>query len=119
MPHELFQITEIKAAKVVELSLPESLDSGEFDRLNTALLEELALEPDGRWILDWSRLSYMGSSALGLMVNIRQRVKQAGGVLILCGMSPRLLQIFQTCCMERLFTIKPARADALRAVERR
>ncbi|MDB5174435.1 MAG: rsbV [Phycisphaerales bacterium] len=116
MPHDLFQVSEIDDATVVELSLPQTLDSGEFDRLNEALLSLLGGRPDGRWVLDLSRLSYMGSSALGLMVNLRQRVKQDGGKLVLCGISARLMQIFQACCMERLFTIKPTRVDALRAV---
>jgi anti-anti-sigma factor len=103
---------------VVELHLPEHLDSGEFDRLNEAMLKVFAEQPDAAWVLDLSRLSYMGSSVLGLMVNVRQRVKEADGRLALCGMSPRLHQIFRTCCLERLFVIKPDRAGAVRAVAR-
>ncbi|HWE94271.1 MAG TPA: STAS domain-containing protein [Tepidisphaeraceae bacterium] len=116
MSHDLFQVSEIGDATVVELSLPQALDSEEFDRLNEALLSLLGERPEGRWVLDLSRLSYMGSSALGLMVNLRQRVKQGGGKLVLCGISTRLMQIFQTCCLERLFTIKPTRVEALRAI---
>jgi anti-anti-sigma factor len=58
----------------------------------------------------------MGSSALGLMVNIRQCILQAGGDLVLCGLSPQLLRIFRTCCMERLFRISKTQADALKVV---
>ena len=116
MAEAFFQVSKIQAVNVVELALPQSLDSEEFDRLNEQMLALFDGQPAGRWVLDLSRLSYMGSSALGLMVNIRQRIKQAGGRLVLCGLSPRLLHIFQTCCMERLFTIKPTRADALRVI---
>src|SRR5689334_12161380 len=113
MAVNFFQVLEEQAVSIVELALPEQLDSGEFDRLNEALLEVFARRPDGQWVLDLSNLSYMGSSALGLMVNLRQRIKEGGGKLALCGMSPRLLRIFQTCCLERLFIIKSARADAV------
>jgi anti-sigma B factor antagonist len=116
MPTDQFQVLSIDAARVVELSLPISLDSGEFDRINEALLGLVNGEPTAGWVFDLSKLSYMGSASLGLLVNLRQRVKQGGGKLVLCGLSPRLLQIFRTCCMERLFTIKATRADALRAV---
>src|SRR5665213_3394164 len=114
MPTELFQIVVVEDAKVVELSLPASLDSGEFDRINEALLEHVTREPHAQWVLDLSNLSYMGSAALGLLVNVRQQVKAGDGKLVLCGLSPRLQQIFRTCCMERLFVIKATRSDALR-----
>ena len=53
-----------------------------------------------------------------LMVNLRQRVKDAGGKLALCNMSSRLLRVFQTCSLERLFIIKSDREEAVKAVER-
>ena len=116
MSPDTIQVTEEGSVTLVALMLPPSLDSEEFGQLNDSLLAVIADHPSGRYVLDLSNLSYLGSSALGLMVNVRQRIKDAGGRLILCGLSPRLLQIFQTCCMERLFTIKPTRLEALRAM---
>jgi anti-sigma B factor antagonist len=116
MPHELFHVIALDKVTVVELTLPPTLDSDEFDQLNDSLLKPIGDRPDGRWVLDLSQLSYLGSAALGLMVNLRQQVKTAGGMLVLCGMSSRLAGIFRTCCLERLFTIKGNRDDALRAV---
>lgn len=116
MADEYFQVTQVSGVQVVALKLPESTDSNEFDRINEQLPEVFASGPHGRWVVDLSGLHYMGSSALGLMVNIRQRVIQSGGDLVLCGLSPQLLRIFRTCCMERLFRISKTQADALRAV---
>jgi anti-anti-sigma factor len=118
MAENLFRVSKDGAVNIVELVLPQQLDSEEFDRLNESLLEVLTPHPEANWVLDLSGLSYMGSAALGLMVNIRQRIKQAGGKLALCGMSPRLLRIFETCCLEKLFTIKATRADAVKTVGR-
>jgi len=109
-----FKIISVESARVVELALPLSLDSGEFDAINENLLGEINREASGWWVLDLSQLSYMGSAALGLLVNIRQQIKRGEGKLVLCGLSPRLLQIFRTCCLVRLFTIKSNRPDALR-----
>jgi anti-anti-sigma factor len=58
----------------------------------------------------------MGSAMLGLMVNIRQRIKSGGGQLTLCNVSPRLLAIIRACSMERLFRIARSRADAIKAL---
>jgi anti-anti-sigma factor len=111
----LYQLSKAGTVNVVDLTLPHTLDIQEFDRLNEAILSLVHGEPEGQWVLDLSRLSYMGSAALGLMVNLRQQIKQSGGRLVLCGLSPQLLQIFKTCCMERLFKIVKTREDAVAA----
>ena len=104
--------------RVVELHLPESLDSNEFDALNAALLEEMASLGAGRCVLDLTGVAYMGSSMLGLMVNARQRCKAGGGRLVLCGMSEWLVQTFRTSSLERLFVTAVSRDDAVKAAGR-
>lgn len=115
---EFFRIQFLQAANLIELSLPESLDVAEFDRLNESMLAALDGNATQQWVLDLSSVAYMGSTMLGLIVNLRQRIKSAGGKLILCGLSPRLLDVFRTCSMERLFTIARTRTDAMRVLDR-
>lgn len=117
MAQDLFRTTQEGSVHVLELRFPAQVDSGEFDRLNEAVLTTLATDPGGRWVMDLSALSYMGSSLLGLMVNARQRILLAGGRLALCGLSPQLMRIFMTCCLERLFVIRHTRPEAVRACQ--
>ena len=116
MADDFFQVSQVGSASVVSLTLPETTDSNEFDRLNEDILVVFADRPGGNWVLDVTGLDYMGSSALGLLVNIRQRVIQSGGQLVLCGLSPQLLRVFRTCCMERLFRISKTRAEAVKSI---
>ncbi|HSV12867.1 MAG TPA: STAS domain-containing protein [Tepidisphaeraceae bacterium] len=116
MARDLVKVTNVQSASVIDLSLPESLDSEEFDRLNESMLKAVDGKSSGKWVLDLSAVDYMGSSVLGLMINIRQHIKTGGGKLALCGLSPRLTQIFHTCCLEKLFTIAKTREEALRAL---
>ena len=115
MSANLYRLSKVGTVNVIDLTLPHALDIEEFDRLNESVLELIRAEPEGQWVLDLSQLSYMGSAALGLLVNLRQQIKQSGGRLVLCGMSPQLVHIFKTCCMERLFKIVKSRADAVAA----
>lgn len=115
MSSELFRVEPHASANIIHLRLPQSLDAVEFDRLNEALLKFFDGTTGGKWIVDLTDVAYMGSAMLGLMVNVRQRVKTAGGRLVLCAMPSSLLQIFKTCSLERLFTIVKTRADALGA----
>ena len=114
MSEDLCRVMQEGPVYILELRLPSHLDSGEFDRLNDAVLAALAAQPAGRWVVDLTSLTYAGSLLLGLMVNVRQRVLEAGGQLALCGLSARLMGIFTACCLERLFDICNTRAEAIR-----
>jgi anti-anti-sigma factor len=114
MPRDFVQVTEVQSINVIDLWLPEQLDSDEFDRLNTSLMKVLDGKINGRWLLDLSAVDYMGSSVLGMMINVRQHIKTGGGKLALAGLTPRMAQIFRTCCLEKLFSIGKAREDGIR-----
>jgi anti-anti-sigma factor len=110
---KFFRIHNHGSINVLELELPDQIDSAEFDRLNESLLGTLE-STAGTWIIDLSRVSYMGSAMLGLIINLRQQINNMRGTLVLCGLSQRLVGIFRTCCMERLFTIARTRDDAFK-----
>lgn len=110
---EFFKVSDAVAIRVVELDLPATLDVDEFDKLNESMLREFT-GSEGRWILDLSKVEYVGSAVLGMIVNIRQHVRSSAGRLVLCGMSPKLTAIFKACSMERLFVIAKTRQDAVK-----
>ena len=111
-----FRVTQQQAINILHLSLPDTLDSIDMDRLIEDIMQSLSGRASGRWVIDLTEVRYMGSSILGLMVNIRERVRQSRGRLVICGMSNDLLRVFQTCCLERLFTISQTIGDAVAAL---
>ena len=118
MTSDLFVCTPDEKYTVVELRLPDTLDSAEFDRLNETLLVTVSADPQRAWVIDLSQTSYLGSAVLGLLVNIWQRLRSAGGKMVLCGLSPALTKLFQATSLVRLFTIVRTREDAIRIAAR-
>ena len=114
-----YQISQDSSANILQFDLPPILDSMEIDGLIESVLNELNARQAQSWVVDLSHVEYMGSSMLGLFVNMRERIRQGGGILILCGMSPQLLRIFKTCCLERLFAIVKSRNEAMAQISRR
>ena len=104
--------------QILQFSLPPILDIIDVDTLIDSVLKQLEAKVGQKWVVDLSRTEYLGSSMLGLFVNMREKVRQAGGVLVLCGMSPALTRIFKACCLERLFTIVKGRSEAMAIVNR-
>ncbi|HEX4054126.1 MAG TPA: STAS domain-containing protein [Tepidisphaeraceae bacterium] len=118
MSSQRFQISQEQAVNVLQFFLPPSLDTLEIDSVIESVLQNIGTVGHGPWVVDLSQVQYMGSSMLGLFVNIRERIRQGGGTLVLCAMSPPLLRIFRTCCLERLFTIVNSRPEALNRATR-
>ena len=116
MAKDFIRTTVVQSVNVIELTLPQMLDSEEFDHLNSSMLKTLDGKTSKPWVVDVSSVDYMGSSVLGLMINIRQQIKTGGGKLMLAGLSPQLREIFRTCCLETLFHIVKTRADAIRSL---
>jgi anti-anti-sigma factor len=113
MPESLYAISKVGSVRVLEMHLPHALDAIEFNGLNEVLQQVITAHVGSAWVLDLSHMDYMGSATLGLIVNIRQSVKQAESTLVLCGLSPRLHQMFQSCSLERLFVICRTREEAI------
>lgn len=117
MPDELYNFAAEGPLKIIQLKLPVHLDVIAFDDLNTKITDRISKEP-GDYIIDLSGTEYVGSAVLGLLVNLRSRIRRAGGKLVLCCLSPRILEIFRVGSLESLFTISPTRAAAVEVLKK-
>jgi anti-sigma B factor antagonist len=116
MADSLFTIHQDKSARILEFHFRPEVDVLFMDTVMDAVAAELDRAAGSSWVLDLSNINYLNSAGLGLLVNIRQKVKQSRGKLAICGLSPRMLDLFKSCCLERLFTIVKTRAQALAEV---
>jgi len=116
MAREFFKVIADQSVNVLELTMPAGTDVSEFDALNQLALAELASAAGDGWILDMSQFSYVGSAALGFMINVRQRVRQADGILVVCGVSTHIMATLRASSLGRLFAIIDSRPAAVAAV---
>ncbi|HEX8340445.1 MAG TPA: STAS domain-containing protein [Tepidisphaeraceae bacterium] len=108
-----FRVVRVGNAFVAEFDLPEEIEAIEFDAINTALGLEIVNAAAGRWVLDLTGAAYFGSALLGLLINVRSKVRKGRGTLVLCGMNPRLARVLRAGSMEKLFDIVDDRTAAL------
>jgi anti-anti-sigma factor len=116
MAREFFRIITDQGVNVIELTMPAGTDVSEFDALNQRTLAEIDAAAADGWVLDMSQFSYVGSAALGFMVNVRQRVLQADGILVICGISQNIMGTLRASSLGRLFSIIDSRAAAIGVV---
>lgn len=68
-------------------------------------------------VLDFSKVEYLSSAALGVLITFDKRVKAASGRAYLCNLRADIREIFQITRLDRLFTIHKDRESALRAFD--
>lgn len=113
MPESMFNAFDTQdGVRVLELRLPFTMDILTFDDLNNLINQEIEATP-ADYVVDMTGTSYVGSAVLGLLLNVRSRIRRAGGRLVLCQLSPRILEIFRTGSLESLFTIVSTRQQAM------
>jgi anti-sigma B factor antagonist len=68
-------------------------------------------------ILDFSKLDYMNSSGIGLLVTLLIRVRRQNQRLLACGLNEHYRQIFELTRLNEAIVIYPSVAEALKTVQ--
>ncbi|MGC8724342.1 MAG: STAS domain-containing protein [Acidobacteriota bacterium] len=68
-----------------------------------------------RLIVDFSELTYIGSSGIEVILSHIQPLRDDGGDMILCCMSPKIFKVFDLLGLPSFFTICPTVEEASKA----
>ena len=98
---------------VVTFADSKIIDEAEIQELGQELYS--IVERDGRKkiVLNFSKVEFLSSAALGKLIGFDKRVKQHGAELILTNIRPEIYEVFAITKLTRLFEIKDDEADAL------
>jgi anti-sigma B factor antagonist len=91
-----------RGARVV--TLHGEVDLRSSPRLRDDLIDIIDERPQ-RLIIDLTHVSYMDSSGVGTLVEIKRRLEQNGGKLALAGLQPRVRSVFEITRLDRFFTL--------------
>lgn len=67
-----------------------------------------------RVVFDLSEINFMNSMGLGLCIDLRNRIVEAGGKAILFGLNQELAELFKMVKVDRLFTVAKDKAELAR-----
>ncbi|MEX2288729.1 MAG: STAS domain-containing protein [Mycobacteriales bacterium] len=89
----------------VTVQVRGDLDLASVARVRERLHDALSCKP-ARLVVDLSDCPFIDASALTMLVDVHRRVWRAGGVLVLCGCSPRVLRLLSLTGLRRVFEIE-------------
>jgi anti-sigma B factor antagonist len=75
------------------------------------------VEQDGlsRLLLNFGNVEYLSSAALGKLITLNKKVKDASGKLILCNISPQIFEVFEITRLDKFFKIEKDEQTGLQA----
>lgn len=99
---------KIREDKIDEFALLEI--SGRVDSENAETLRKSLMDLGGREqriLIDCTGMDYISSTGLGALLMLLKLIQKKDGTLRLCGLSPRIAEVFAISGFDRFFPIYP------------
>lgn len=106
-------LAEEDGVAILRFAFSSLADGLTLDVLNTEVAEAVSRRPEGDWVLDLSQVQHCSSALLGVLVNAMNLVRRGHGRLVLAAPSRRISRAIEACCLQRLFTMKKGRSEAV------
>ena len=92
--------------------------SGRLDTTNYTMLEKKMMEiidnARDKILVDCSRMDYISSSGLRILLMALKKITQMKGKFVLCGLQENIQEIFEISGFTSIFEIHPSREEALK-----
>ena len=82
--------------------------------MSAGLKEVVEKAAEEKFVVDFSQVNYLSSSALGMLIGLQRRVMQKKGQIKLSGIRPEIMEVFRITKLDTVFDIYK---DAAAAVE--
>lgn len=106
-------VIQQKDTRIVEFTNNKILDEANIADIGQTLNALIEERDYPRLLLDFAAVDHLSSAALGMLININNRIKQKNGQLRLANIKPQILEVFVITKLNKLFRILPSRDEAL------
>ncbi|HOW17910.1 MAG TPA: STAS domain-containing protein [Phycisphaerae bacterium] len=109
-------VETIKDATVVTFQDAALLDAIRIQNTGTALFELVERQNRLRIVLDFHNVRSLSSSMLGVLLTLKNKLEDARGRMVLCGLAKDLRRLFEMTALDRVFQFAPDADQALAAL---
>jgi anti-sigma B factor antagonist len=106
-------VTDLKDVKVIDFVDSKILDEANIAEIGQNLTTLVVAKERPKLLLDFANVDHLSSAALGMLINVNNKVKHQNGQLRLANIKPQIMEVFEITKLNKLFKILPTRADAL------
>ena len=99
-------------ATIATLTDEQILDQAEVQALENSIMPLVEEAGAINLVIDFGNVKFLTSAVLGLLIRVSKKIYESGGHLKLCGINPKILEIFKITRLDRIFDIYDDRQDA-------
>lgn len=96
-------VTEESGVSVILFDSPTLLDTHSISLVAKQLYDLVEKNGLKKLALDLSSTKMISSRALGILLNLRQKLDEANGKMVICGVDPKLYRVFKITNLHNLF----------------
>ena len=104
--------------RVIFIDAPRFVDGDSINQCSREIIDLLGKTEERCTVLHFGQVSFMSSSALGMLMKINKKCKEFKIDLKLCNITPDIQQVFKITAMNKVFTICDDLDSALNAFKK-
>lgn len=97
---------------IVDFEESRLLDSLQIEAIGKELYRLVDEMDRKKLILDFSKVQFMSSAAIGVLMNLHKKSAAIKGAFVICSMRKDLMQIFEIMSLTKVFKFAPTQQDA-------
>jgi anti-anti-sigma factor len=106
-------IQTIRDVVVVNLEDTSILDAAQVEAVAQGLYPLVDARACRKLILDFTKVKFLSSSALSILINLRNKSSAIKGTVVICGLRAELKKVFEITKLTKLFTFCADESAAL------
>ncbi len=110
-----FTVQQVENFTVVEFQTRSLMDPAELEKIGAELYRLIDVEDRRRIILDFEKVQYISSQAIGIVMAMRKKLMALKhSRLVLCSVNGPLQQLLKITGLDKMLTVKPTQHEAMK-----
>ncbi len=108
-------VQDISGVTIANLGSASILDGAAVDAIGRQLFELVDGQAKRKIMLDFTRIRFLSSSMLGVMISMQKRAQAIKGRVAILGLKPDLHKVFKITRLDKLFDFYDKEDDAMKS----
>jgi len=106
-------IHPIRDVTIVNFQDASILDTAQIEQIGETLYDLVDNRSHRKIILDFAKVQFLSSSALGVLITLRKKSEAIKGTVVICSLKKDLRKVFKITRLDKLFEFYDDEAKAL------
>jgi anti-sigma B factor antagonist len=114
---DVYKLRQYGKHTLIVFQTPSLINAADVERVRTDLVRMVDEEKRTHFVIDFGKVQFLSSQVLGLLLTLNKKLTgtlAGGSHVVLCGVSPPLLELLKISRLDRILTIKATRKEALK-----